>query len=204
VVTIKMLRSNRARKIRSSVRENFDVKTENSKATEKENPEKVNAEDKPEEALPLELRSRLTSELRAKGFRMTPQREKILDIFHQLPEGEHLSAEDLYHLLQRENTDISLATSYRTLKLLVSMGVLRELDFAEDHKHYELSRNPDEPHHHIICVECGKTEEFESSEVMQLAVAISQQKQFKLIDVQLKLFALCSQCAQEKKTESVS
>lgn len=133
---------------------------------------------------------------------MTPQREKILDVFHHLPEGRHLSAEDLYQILRNENTDISLATSYRTLKLLVSMGVLRELDFAEDHKHYELYRNPEEPHHHIICVECGETEEFECADIMPLATAITRQKKYTLHDVQLKVFGLCEACLAQKTATS--
>ncbi|MBY0404732.1 MAG: transcriptional repressor, partial [Cyanobacteria bacterium] len=101
----------------------------------------------------MKTREELSQNLREKGFRLTPQREKIIDIFFYLAEGEHLSAEDLHLMLREENSDISLATSYRTLKLLASIGVLRELDFAEDHKHYELIRNPEDPHHHIICVE---------------------------------------------------
>lgn len=130
--------------------------------------------------------------LRAQGFRVTPQREKILDIFYTLPEGEHLSAEELYQMLRDDDADISLATSYRTLKLLVSLGVLRELDFSEDHKHYEWARNPDSPHHHIICVDCGKTAEFESPEILLLARKIATEKNLVVTDVQLKIFAKCA------------
>lgn len=127
---------------------------------------------------------------------MTPQREKILAIFYQLPEGEHLSAEDLQNKLRVEHSDISLATSYRTLKLLASLGVLRELEFKEDHKHYELVRSSDAhiQHQHIICVECGTTEEFTSVEVFEASVAIAQNHGFDLIDAQLKLFGRCQTC----------
>ncbi len=143
----------------------------------------------------MESREELTSVLRNKGFRLTPQREKILDIFYTLPEGEHLSAEDLQNILRRENSDISLATSYRTLKLLASLGVLRELAFAEDHKHYELVRfESGVQHQHIICVECGSTEEFTCVEVFQTAVEIAQSHEFELIDAQLKLFGRCKRC----------
>ncbi len=136
-------------------------------------------------------RAALSDVLRRKGFRLTPQREKILDIFFQLPEGEHLSAEELQKALIGESSDISLATSYRTLKLLASLGVLRELDFAEDHKHYELARNPESPHHHIICLDCGKTEEFESAEIIRLSQELARARGFKVVDVQLKVFAFC-------------
>lgn len=142
-------------------------------------------------------REELSSILRNRGFRITPQREKILDIFYSLPEGEHLSAEDLQNILRRESSDISLATSYRTLKLLASLGVLRELAFAEDHKHYELARFDAESgvqHQHIICVECGLTEEFTSIEVFEACVDIAAKTNFELIDAQLKLFGRCQQC----------
>jgi Fur family transcriptional regulator, ferric uptake regulator len=139
-------------------------------------------------------REQLSLHLKERGFRLTPQREKILDIFYNLPEGEHLSAEDLHNQLKHQPGDISLATSYRTLKLLASVGVLRELDFAEDHKHYELTRDPDSPHHHIICVSCGRTEEFEAPEALKMAVAIAETSHFKLTDVQLKVFGFCQFC----------
>jgi Fur family ferric uptake transcriptional regulator len=145
-------------------------------------------------------RDELAINLREKGFRLTPQREKIIDIFYNLPEGEHLSAEDLHLILRQDHADISLATSYRTLKLLASLGVLRELDFAEDHKHYELMRDPESPHHHIICAECGATEEFESPDAFNLSVAIAQQKNYQLLDIQLKLFVVCPSC-QEKRQD---
>lgn len=149
-----------------------------------------------------QTRAELSEILRKKGFRLTPQREKILDIFYELPEGEHLSAEELQKILRLNHSDISLATSYRTLKLLASVGVLRELDFAEDHKHYELARNPKSPHHHIICLECGTTEEFESEEIMQFAEAIAKERGFDIVDVQLKLFALCKQHPSEEDRPS--
>jgi Fur family transcriptional regulator, ferric uptake regulator len=147
----------------------------------------------------METREELSLLLRNQGFRITPQREKILDIFYALPEGEHLSAEDLQTILRKESSDISLATSYRTLKLLASLGVLRELDFAEDHKHYELARSDSGmEHQHIICVECGNTLEFTSEEVYNAAVEIARKARFELIDTQLKLFGRCQGCQKKR------
>jgi Fur family transcriptional regulator, ferric uptake regulator len=145
-------------------------------------------------AIDTMTREALSLHLRQQGFRLTPQRETILDIFFHLPEGEHLSAEELQHRLLAEHAEISLATSYRTLKLLASVGVLRELDFAEDHKHYELARNPDAPHHHIICISCNRTEEFEAPEAQVLAHNIAESAHFTVTDVQLKVFGLCQFC----------
>lgn len=144
----------------------------------------------------MQSRPELSEALRKRGLRLTPQREKIIDLFFNLPEGEHLSAEELHNMLARDQSDISLATSYRTLKLLASMGVLRELDFAEDHKHYELARNPESPHHHIICMDCGNTEEFESDEIVRLAQQIAKERGIELVDVQFKLYAFCKKDAE--------
>lgn len=139
----------------------------------------------------LRTKEDLLLELREKGLRLTPQREKIIDIFYALPTGEHLSAEELYGILKKESTDISLATSYRTLKLLASVGVLREVDFTEDTKQYELARDGDEPHHHLICVTCGATEEFESQLALEEAKQVAAKFGFGVVDVQIKLLAKC-------------
>lgn len=137
---------------------------------------------------------KMIKDLRKKGYRITPQREKILQLFYELPEGTHLSAEELLVKLEENNIKVSLATLYRTLKLLSSMGLIRELDFAEDHKHYELFRGKASYHHHIICVECNKTKEIGDKTLFELGERLSKENQFKLIDVQFKLFGICSEC----------
>ena len=76
----------------------------------------------------------LKSELNSRGWRLTPQREKILHVFQNLPEGNHLSAEELYELLENRKEGISLSTIYRSVKLMSRMGILRELELAEGHK----------------------------------------------------------------------
>jgi len=80
--------------------------------------------------------SALKAELNDRGWRLTPQRQTILNVFQQLPKGKHLSAEDLYNLLENQGEPISLSTIYRSLKLMARMGILRELELGEGHKHY--------------------------------------------------------------------
>ncbi len=128
--------------------------------------------------------------LRSKGLRVTPQREKILQIFMELKDGTHLSAEDLFKVLSAKNENISLATTYRTLKLLSQFGYLRELDFAEGHKHYELNQDK-KPHHHIICLNCNKTIEFEDDVINQIGERIAIEKGLELVDIQFKIYAVC-------------
>ncbi|MBI1858611.1 MAG: transcriptional repressor [Candidatus Melainabacteria bacterium] len=136
--------------------------------------------------------------LRSKGLRITPQREKILQIFMELPESTHLSAEDLFKMLAGKNENISLATTYRTLKLLSQFGYLRELDFAEGHKHYELNKDK-KPHHHIICLNCNKTLEFEDDLVNEVGYRIAAEKGVEIVDIQFKIYAMCPH---EKDDES--
>lgn len=110
----------------------------------------------------------LKAELNDRGWRLTPQRETILNVFQNLQKGKHLSAEDLYNLLEEQGEPISLSTIYRTVKLMARMGILRELEFAEGHKHYELNQPYPYHHHHLICVKCNKTIEFKSDSVLKI------------------------------------
>lgn len=141
-------------------------------------------------------RETLSRLLRTRGLRITPQREKILDIFYALPEGEHLSAEELQNRLRTQDSDISLATSYRTLKLLASLGVLREHAFSADQRQYELLREDEGlEHQHIICTGCGKTVEFTCEPLYDLAQSVAEHTGFTLTEAQLKLYGCCRACS---------
>jgi Fur family ferric uptake transcriptional regulator len=146
----------------------------------------------------LEAFASTLQQLKTQGIRLTPQREHVLRLFFCLKDGDHVTAEQLHQVLIAENVDISLATTYRTLKLLASVGVLRELDFAEDHKHYELIHHDEDPHHHLICVACGLTVEFESDETDQASHRMAKTMGFKIHDIQLKVFGVCITCQAKK------
>jgi Fur family ferric uptake transcriptional regulator len=136
----------------------------------------------------------LKAELNERGWRLTPQREVILNVFQNLAKNRHLSAEDLYNLLQDEGDPISLSTIYRTVKLMARMGILRELEFAEGHKHYELNQPYPHHHHHLICVKCNKTIEFKNESVLKIGSKTSEKEGFHLLDCQLLIHAICPQC----------
>jgi Fur family ferric uptake transcriptional regulator len=129
---------------------------------------------------------------------MTPQREVILQAFQDLPAGEHLSAEELHDMLVRDGTakgvGISLSTVYRTLKLMSRMGILRELEFAEGHKHYELNQPSPYHHHHLVCVRCSKTIEFRSDSILKVGAKAAEKEGYQLLDCQLIVQALCPKC----------
>ncbi len=136
----------------------------------------------------------LKAELNAKGWRLTPQREIILKIFQDLPQGNHLSAEDLHAQLLDLDQDISLSTVYRTLKLLARMGILRQLELAEGHKHYEINQPYPHHHHHLVCVKCNKTTEFKSTSILNVGSKQAQEYGYKLLDCQLTIHAICPEC----------
>ena len=98
--------------------------------------------------------SALKAELHERGWRMTPQRETILHTFQNLPEGRHISAEDLCELLKEDGAPIGLSTIYRNLKLMARMGILRELELAEDQKRYELNRPAPNADEVMVVVRC--------------------------------------------------
>ena len=91
------------------------------------------------------------------GLKRTAQRDLILDVF--LRTEEHMSSEDLYNLVKREDPTVGHTTVYRTLKLLAEAGLAREVRFGDGRTRYE--HNYKHPHHdHMICTECGRTIEF--------------------------------------------
>ncbi|AFZ00712.1 Fur family transcriptional regulator [Calothrix sp. PCC 6303] len=133
----------------------------------------------------------LKAELNAKGWRLTPQREVILQVFQNLPRGKHLSAEELFEMLEKREEGISLSTIYRTLKLMTRMGILRELELAEVHKHYELNTTSPNHHHHVVCTQCNMTIEFENSIILKQAMKQVEKSGLELIDCQLTIYAIC-------------
>ena len=136
-------------------------------------------------------RNSFKSELNGKGWRLTPQREKILYLFESLPRGEHLSAEDLHIRLRKNGEAISLSTIYRTAKIMARMGILRELELAEGHKHYELNTASPHHHHHIVCIQCNRTIEFEHDGIVKQGIKQAEKAGLHLIDCQLTLHAIC-------------
>ncbi len=139
---------------------------------------------------PLYTAESLKAHLNAKGWRMTPQREKILRAFQNLPEGEHLSAEDLYHRLQEQKENISLSTIYRTVKMMARMGILRELELAEDHKHYELNQPRPYHHHHLICVKTNKVIEFKNDQILNISQKVAEKYGFQVLDCELRIVGI--------------
>jgi Fur family ferric uptake transcriptional regulator len=139
----------------------------------------------------------LRSSLHDRGQRLTPQRQRVLALFERIGEGSHLSAEEVHQRLLRERERVSLATVYRTLRLLSSMGLLQELELSEGGRRFELAGDAHRDHHHLVCVRCGRTEEFENPSVLAAGEAAAAQRGFRLLECVLNVRALCPRCAAE-------
>jgi len=90
---------------------------------------------------------------------------------------------------------VSLATVYRTLRLLSTMGLLQELELPEGGRRFELAGDAHRDHHHLVCVRCGRTEEFETPSVLAAGEAAASYHGFRLLECVLNVRALCPSCA---------
>ena len=140
------------------------------------------------------INSPLEDGLHKDGKRLTPQRLKVLNLFENIGAGYHLSAEEVHEKLAKSSAKVSLATIYRTLRLLVQMGLLHELELSEGGHRYELLSNETADHHHLICIRCGRTEEFENDEVLKAGKVAAKINGFKLIESSLNVRAICPNC----------
>src|SRR5215203_1371196 len=125
------------------------------------------------------------------GLRRTSQRDLILEIF--LRTEQHLSSEDLYWLVQKQDPTLGHTTVYRTLKLLTEAGLAREVRFGDGKTYYEHHYNHDH-HDHLICTECGKIIEFFSAQIEELQDKMAEQYGFRLTNHSLRMWGVCEDC----------
>ena len=137
----------------------------------------------------------LRKRLQERQHKMTPQRHIVLQVFMDRP-GQHISAEDVHMILRANHSEIGLATVYRSLELLVELGLLQKMEFGDGCSRYEISDlNPGEhQHHHLICLSCGKVTEFSEDLLENLEKKVADECDFQIEDHQVKLFGYCKEC----------
>jgi Fur family transcriptional regulator, ferric uptake regulator len=128
-------------------------------------------------------------ELKSTGLKATLPRLKILEIF-QKGEPRHMTAEDVFRILLQDRTDIGLATVYRVLLQFEQAGILTRSSFDGGKAVYEL--NEGHHHDHLVCLDCGKVEEFFDEEIEKRQKAIAKAKGFVIADHALSLYANCT------------
>ena len=129
-------------------------------------------------------------ELKSNGLKATVPRMKILDVF-QRSGLRHMTAEDVFRQLLNENADIGLATVYRVLTQFEQAGILNRNHFESGKAVYEL--NEGQHHDHMVCLDCGRVEEFYDPEIEERQQAVAQAKGFVIADHALSLYAHCTQ-----------
>ena len=138
--------------------------------------------------------------LRGHGYKCTPGRELILEILEST--DEHLSPEEIYSKVSSEYPEIGLTTVYRTLDMLINLGIVSKLDFGEGKSRYELSENHSNKkhHHHLVCNRCGKIidySEFMKEEIEflnKIEKKLSKKYNFKINNHFIKFDGLCVEC----------
>lgn len=128
-------------------------------------------------------------ELKSSGLKATLPRIKILEVF-QRTERRHMTAEDVFKALLAEGADIGLATVYRVLMQFEQAGLLTRSNFESGKSVFEL--NEGQHHDHLVCLTCGRVEEFFDPEIEQRQRAIAQTRGFELQDHSLALYARCT------------
>jgi Fur family ferric uptake transcriptional regulator len=128
-------------------------------------------------------------ELKSTGLKATLPRLKILEMF-QRGTQRHMTAEDVYRMLLEDRSDIGLATVYRVLMQFEQAGLLTRSNFESGKAVYEL--NEGQHHDHMVCLDCGRVEEFFDPEIERRQNAIAREKGFVLQDHALALYATCS------------
>ena len=130
-----------------------------------------------------------SNQLKSTGLKATIPRLTILDIF-QAGRQRHMSAEDVYRELLGVNQDIGLATVYRVLTQFEQAGLLKRNNFESGKAVFEL--NEGHHHDHLVCLQCGRVEEFYDEQIERRQHSIAKAKGFVLQDHALSLYGNCS------------
>jgi Fur family ferric uptake transcriptional regulator len=132
-----------------------------------------------------------SNDLKKAGLKVTLPRMKILDLMES-SKVRHQSAEDIYQALRDEGEEVGLATVYRVLTQFEAAGLVTRHHFEGGQAVFELNR---EGHHdHIVCVGCGKVEEFVDEIIESQQAKIAEKKGYMITDHSLILYGKCPEC----------
>jgi len=133
-----------------------------------------------------------SNDLRNVGLKVTLPRVKILEILEKQTEEKHLSAEKVYKILLSEDEEIGLATVYRVLTQFEAAGLVTRHHFEGGNSVFELNKGSH--HDHIVCIKCGKVDEFTDNVIEKHQEDIAKKLGYELTDHNLYLYGYCSKC----------
>jgi Fur family ferric uptake transcriptional regulator len=133
-----------------------------------------------------------SQELRSIGLKATIPRVKILDLFQKahVSGSRHLTAEEVHHQLAADDMDVGLATVYRVLTQFEQAGLLIRHYFESGRAVFEL--NEGGHHDHLVCLQCGRVEEFYDPEIERRQNKIAEERGFQVVEHALYLYADCT------------
>lgn len=134
--------------------------------------------------------------LKKKNLKLTNQRKAILDSF--LKTEKHLSVEDLYHIVKKEDPSIGQATVFRSLKLLYEAGIAKKVDLGDGKARYEHKYGRSQ-HAHIICGECGAFIEAADPQIERLNERLCKKHDFVPQSHKMEIFGICKKCRSKEK-----
>ncbi|WP_305908519.1 ferric iron uptake transcriptional regulator [Methylomarinum sp. Ch1-1] len=136
-----------------------------------------------------------TQDLRDAGLKVTLPRVKILEILEkQSDDDRHLTAEQVYKILLSEDEEIGLATVYRVLTQFEAAGLVTRHHFEGGNSVFELYKGSH--HDHIVCMKCGRVDEFTDDVIEQRQKDIAKRLGYELTDHSLYLYGICADCKQ--------
>ena len=130
-----------------------------------------------------------STQLRASGYRMTPQRMAILHVLHHA--DRHLSPTEVYELASHEVPGLTEPTVYRTLEFLAKYGLVCSTHTSGGHLVYEIAK---QNHHHLVCRQCGGEVEIEHATLEKVFAELETVSGFRFIDSHMTFFGLCPEC----------
>lgn len=136
-------------------------------------------------------------ELKSSGLKATLPRIKILEVF-QKTNLRHMTAEDVYKVLLSDGSDVGLATVYRVLMQFEQAGIVSRNHFETGKSVFEL--NQGQHHDHLVCMDCGRVEEFFDAEIEKRQKAVAHARGFELQEHALSLYGACTKKNCEYKT----
>lgn len=132
--------------------------------------------------------------LRNSGYKITPQRLAIVKILAK--SESHPSVEDIYNLIKNDFPTMSLATVYRNIVLIKSLGEVLELGFPDGSNRYD--GNKPYSHPHVICIKCKKIVDPNLDSFEDMKKEVSAETNFKILNHRLDFFGVCSNCMTEE------
>ena len=128
-------------------------------------------------------------ELRARGYRVTPQRQLVLEAVTKL---EHATPEEIWADVQQTASGVNISTIYRALELLEQLGLVTHTHLGHGAPSYHLAAEAD--HVHLVCASCGRITEIPPTAVAALVTALDEQHGFQTDVGHLTVFGRCSSC----------